>query len=188
MPPLSPSDRGSKFFPGAPGRCKSLNLISQRGGGQRSRRKTPKDFLAGLRGFRWSPAPELPPGAKFQSFTSLALPRVFGGPVDYGLEIPTTRGAIFTATLLQGGGGVTSDNDAGAWAVDSNGATRCLFRKGDLIGGKKVTSFDFLQAVNGSPGVTRAFNENYGAMWRARYEDGTSGIVSTTIPLPTGTP
>jgi hypothetical protein len=133
-------------------------------------------------------APELAAGVVFRSFSSLALPRVFEGPVDVGEPLPTTRGAIFTASLAVGVGGVTTDNDRGAWAVDSTGVTRCIFREGDTIAGKTLRTFTFLQAVSGSPGVTRAFNENYGVTWRAQFTDGSSAIMSTAIPSPTPTP
>jgi hypothetical protein len=133
-------------------------------------------------------APELPMGTTFRSFVSLALPRVFEGPIDVGEPIPTTRGAIFTARLNHGVGGVTADDDRGAWAVDSKGVTRCLFREGDTIAGKTLKKFSFLQEVNGSHGVTRAFNENYGATWRAQFTDGSSAVMSTSIPSPTPTP
>ncbi len=133
-------------------------------------------------------APELPAGAVFRSFASLALPRVFEGPVDPSETLPVSRGPIFTASLVPGAGGVTAENDRGAWAVDSKGVTRCLFREGDTIAGKTLKNFSFLQAVSGSPGVTRAFNENYGATWRAQFTDGSSALINTAIPSPTLTP
>lgn len=133
-------------------------------------------------------APEVPDGAVFRKFHSLALPRIFRGPIEPGEPVPTTRGAIFTATLEHGVGGVTAENDRGAWAVDSTGVTRRLFREGDSIAGKTLKRFDFLQAVSGSHGVTRAFNENYIATSRTVFTDGSSALMITVIPTPTTTP
>jgi hypothetical protein len=106
-------------------------------------------------------------GEKFSSFRSLALP---GG----------TAGPLFVAKLA--GGGVNSRNDTGAWAADSSGSLRLLFRENQRIGTKRVLSFNFLSEVSGSPGATRAFNGNGQVAWRATFTDGTTGIVVTEIP------
>jgi hypothetical protein len=133
-------------------------------------------------------APEMPAGALFQDFSSLALPRVYSGPIEPGEPAPATRGPIFTATLKIGFGNVTAANDRGAWAVDSQGLTRCLFREGDTIAGKTLKEFSFLQPAGISEGVTRAFTENYSVAWRALFTDGSSALMNTVIPTPTPTP
>ena len=106
-------------------------------------------------------------GVKFALFRSLALP---GG----------TTGPLLVAKLA--GGGVNTQNDLGVWTVDTSGSLRLLFREGQRIGTKRVLSFTVLSAVSGSPGVTRAFNNNGQVAWRATFTDGTTGIVVTDIP------
>lgn len=115
-------------------------------------------------------AADVPEGAVWRRFTSLAMP---GG---------AAQGALFTADLRHGAGGVEASNDAGLWAVDSYGALRKLFREGDAIGGKTLLRFNVLKAVSGSPGVTRAFNSASQVAWRASFTDGTSAVVVTSIP------
>ena len=112
-------------------------------------------------------AAEAPAGALWGAFKSLAMP---------------ARGALLSATLTQGAGGVNGSNDAGLWAVDGEGALRLLFREGDTIGGKVLKSFIVLKAVSGSPGVTRAFNDNGQIVWRATFTGGSTAIVVTTVP------
>ncbi len=108
-------------------------------------------------------------GAKWDRFVSLALP---GGSI----------GPIVHATMVRGAGGVTAANDAGVWAVDSTGTLRHLFREGDEVNGKTVKSFTVLNAVPGSPGVTRAFNNLAQVVWRAVFTDRSTGIVITSVP------
>ena len=112
-------------------------------------------------------AAEVPAGALWEGFKSLAI---------------SNRGPLLSAVLAQGAGGVDGSNDAGLWAVDGVGALRLLFREGDTIGGKVLKGFTVLKAAAGSPGVTRAFNDNAQVVWRASYTDGTSAVVVTTIP------
>ena len=108
------------------------------------------------------------PGAKWESFTSLA--------------ITASRGPIFTASLVLGEGGVTANKATGVWAMASDGALQLLFRAGDKIDGKKLLSFNVLKAVPGSTGVTHSFNGNGSVIWRATFADGTQEIIETTIP------
>jgi hypothetical protein len=70
----------------------------------------------------------------------------------------------------------------GAWAVDRAGDVRLLVREGGAIEGTVVKHFNLLREVDGSPGVTRAFNNRRQVVWHATYEDGTTGIVLTQVP------
>lgn len=115
-------------------------------------------------------ADEAPAGAFWKSFTSLALP---GG----------TRGPLLLATLIPGGGNVTTDNDLGLWGVDSSGDLRLLVRENvTMIDGKTVKAFAVLKAVSGTPGVTRSFNSAGAVVLRVIFIDNTSAIVKITVP------
>jgi len=57
-----------------------------------------------------------------------------------------------------------------------------VIREGDEIAGKRVKSIQALNAVNGLPGATRAFNSSQQMVWRAAFTDKTSAIVLTTLP------
>lgn len=113
-----------------------------------------------------TPPPGVPEGARWKSFVSLAAP---GGGV----------GPIFTATLQ--GRGITATNDTGLWAVDTHGILRCLFREGDQIANKTLKSFDVLNAVAGTRGAARAFNEHAQIVWRAKFTDGSAAVIRTTV-------
>jgi hypothetical protein len=117
-------------------------------------------------------ASECADGARWSKFLSLAAP---GGPGE---------SVIFTALLAKGPGGVNASNDMGAWARDSDGRLRLLFREGDALDGKKLKTFTFLNAAKGATGVTRSWNANGRITWRAEYDDGATAIVVTTIPTP----
>ncbi len=114
-----------------------------------------------------SPPPDVPEGARWKAFVSLAAP---GGGV----------GPVFTATLR--GSGITAANDKGLWAIDTHGLLRCLFREGDQVASKTLKSFDVLNAVAGTRGAARAFNERTQIVWRAVFADGSAGIIRTTVP------
>ena len=96
-----------------------------------------------------------------------------------GLAIAPSRGPIFTATLK---GAVISGNSTGAWAVDFTGTTRLLFRSGDVIDGKTVKSFTMLNALVGTMGNTRSFNDSGQLLWLATFVDKTTAIIKTEIP------
>lgn len=111
--------------------------------------------------------PGTPVGTKWKSFVSLALPAGDIGPV-------------FHATMS--GSGVKTSNDAGVWAVDTTGQLRLLFREGITIDGQMVKTFAVLNAVRGSSGVTRAFNNTSLVVWRADFANHTSAIVVSSVP------
>jgi hypothetical protein len=116
-----------------------------------------------------------PVGAKWKSFTSLALP---GGDV----------GPVFTANLQKGigiapgPGGVTSLNDFGLYALDGAGAVRELVREGQSLLGKTVKTFNVLKAVSGSAGVTRSFNNAGSIVVLVTFTDDTTAIVRIDLP------
>ena len=122
---------------------------------------------------------EEPPGApdaKWKSFDALALPVAGHGP-------------IFVASLVAGSkhvpgpGGVTPETNQGVWALDSTDTLQLLFRSGvTQIDGQTVKTFTVLQAVKGTPGVTRSFNTSATIVWHATFTDGSSSIVITSVP------
>ena len=61
---------------------------------------------------------------------------------------------------------------------------KALFREGDVINGRTLSSFNVLGIVNGSPGQRRAWTESAepALAWRAFFTDGSSAIVKTTVP------
>jgi hypothetical protein len=114
---------------------------------------------------------DLPTGAQWSSFTSLA--------------IASARGPIFAATLVPGHGqGVSKATASGVWAMDFNGTLRTLFRTGDttIISGRTLKSFTLLNASVGSTGVTRSFNSNGQVAWLATFTNNTQAIVVTEVP------
>ena len=115
------------------------------------------------------PALDLPAGAQWKSFASLAI--AGGG-----------RGPVFSGSLVSGKGGVTAANASGVWATDFTGTLRTLFRTGDIVGGKTVKSFSLLKASTGTSGVTRSFNDAAQVAWIAMFADRTTAIVITEIP------
>ena len=119
--------------------------------------------------------PEVPAGAKWDDFKSLAFPGASS-------EADFLRGPIFLATMQRGVGGVHERNDTGVWAVDSESTLRLLFREGGTVAGGIVKTIAVLDAVPGSPGVTRSFNNNAQVVWRATFTDGGSAIVVTQVP------
>lgn len=110
-----------------------------------------------------------PAGAKWHSFTSIALP---GG----GL------GPLFTAKLQTGAGGITSANDCGLYVLDSTLTVVELLRENQPLGDLVVKRFSVLKAVNGSEGVTRSFNSNREVVATVTFTDGSNGIVKLTVP------
>jgi len=116
---------------------------------------------------------DLPVGAQFNTFTSLA--------------IAANRGPIFTATLVPGKGGIAKTATSAAFALDGEGKIRRLFGLTDPIdfgGGtmKPLKSFTLLSPTVGNTGVTRSFNDAQQITWRATFADKTQAIVTTVVP------
>jgi hypothetical protein len=114
-------------------------------------------------------AAECEEGTRWSRFVSLAIP---GG----------NTGPLLLATLGKGDGHVNATNDCGLWGVDSSGALRLLLREGDEIEGKPVKSFNVLEAVPGSKGVTRSFNSNARVVLRITFTDSSSAILKIQVP------
>jgi hypothetical protein len=92
---------------------------------------------------------------------------------------------MFTAKLSSSGSRVTSANDQGLWAADSNGVLRLVTREGDQVTGKTLRTFKLLEAIPGSPGQRRSWTTSDPAatlIYLASFTDGTSAIITTTIP------
>lgn len=91
-------------------------------------------------------APGAPTGARWKAFVSVAA---------VGKGTASDRALAFTATLVEGLGGVTSANDLGLWIATSAGTTLAL-REGTSVTwlGKKrkVKSFAALASRAGTPG------------------------------------
>ncbi len=117
------------------------------------------------------------PGAKWKSFSSVAMPGGHAGP-------------LFTASLVkglagaEGPGGITGANDFGFYATDyDTGAVFEIVREGQqVLGDKTVKSFSVLKAVPGSAGSARAFNTLHEIILIINFTDHTSGIVGVLIP------
>ena len=110
-----------------------------------------------------------PAGAKWKAFTSLALP---GG----------ATGPLFTATLLQGVGGITSIDDLALYGVDSTGALSELLRENQPLLGGTAKTFVVLKALAGSPGAGRSFNNAAQVALFVTFTDATTAIVKIALP------
>lgn len=113
---------------------------------------------------------DLPAGAQWKSFTSLAI--AGGG-----------RGPIFTGTLVPGPGGVKTTDATGVWAMDVTGKIRTLFRTETVIEGKTLKTFTLLKATVGNTGVARSYNNKAKLTWLATFkEDSSQAIIVTELP------
>lgn len=109
-----------------------------------------------------------PPGAKWKTIGSVAL--------------PDGMGPLFTSTLQRGVGGITSLDDSGLYAVDSSGHLQQLLRRNQPLLGNTLNAFTVLKAVAGSAGVTRSFNANREVVVYVRFTDNSAGIVKFVVP------
>jgi hypothetical protein len=118
------------------------------------------------------------PGAKWASFSSLALPDN-AAPVFVGKLAPGAGG-----TALPNGIGAT--NNIGVWAIDSTGTLRLIVRTGDIlkVGGQpKVLSLvTILGPVLGSAGQARSYNTTRYLVFRATFTDRSQAIMQLVIP------
>jgi|GEM_PF-1145811 len=122
-----------------------------------------------------APAPGSP-GAKWKSFSSVALA---GGET----------GPLFTAFLQKGAqgtagpGGITGANDFGLYCTDyDTGAVTELVREGQPLNGKTVKTFSVLKAASGSAGSSRAFNPQHRVVLLVTFDDRSTAIVGITLP------
>jgi uncharacterized repeat protein (TIGR03803 family) len=117
--------------------------------------------------------PGAPIGARWKSFSSLAIA---GGDT----------GPLFTGTLKSGlpagANRISGKDDFGLYARDSFGTLRELLRENQPLSGKTVKTFSVLKAIAGSAGVTRSFNAKRQVAARVTYTDGGTAIVKIEIP------
>jgi hypothetical protein len=107
-------------------------------------------------------------GARWKSFTTVALPK--------------GRGPAFIATLELGRAGITASNDKGLWATDSSGSVMKLIQEGDPIGGSKVLTFQALATVPGSPAQRRSFNDNGDVVIHVSDASGGTHLLHVNVP------
>jgi hypothetical protein len=111
-------------------------------------------------------------GPLWSQFTSYALP---GGE---------NAGPVFIAKL--NGPTVKPTNNLGLWAVDSNGKLRLLLRTQDdlVVGPKtlKITNLRLLNALPGSFGVARSYNETGSVAVQVFLSDRSQALVRIDVP------
>jgi hypothetical protein len=115
-------------------------------------------------------------GGVFGSFCAVVLPDGATGPIF------TAALASKTAGISPGPGGVTTANDFGLWATDSQGALTLLLREGDALAGRRVSQFSVLHHVSGSPDQARAFNSNAELVVLVTFSDRAQTLLRITIP------
>ena len=118
------------------------------------------------------------PGARWASFTSLAL--------------PDNSGPVFVAKLAAGingtelPAGVNGTNNMGVWGVDSSGDLRLLVRTGDVLHvegqSKTLSLMTLLNPVLGSPGQARSYNGAQDIVFRAQFTDRSQAIMRIHLP------
>lgn len=115
-----------------------------------------------------------PEGAKWKSFTSVALPGNGLGPV-------------FTAFLQKGSrtvpgpGGVMAADDFGLYATHPDGSPRELIREGQPLLGKTVRTFSVLKTALGSAGTKRSFNDGGSIVVLVTFTDYSTAIVRVDL-------
>ena len=115
-----------------------------------------------------------PVGAKWKTFSSLALPGHLGPVFTAMLE----KGPNGTA----GPGGVTGADDLGLYAVDASGVLHELLRENQTLEGQTVKTFNVLKALAGSAGSTRSFNNGGSIVVLVTFVGGNTAIVRIDIP------
>jgi hypothetical protein len=122
-------------------------------------------------------APGCPVGVTFSAFDELVLDDANGATQQGGV--------LFLATLR--GGGVTSANNTGIFAVDRTGQLQLIVRTGAVLGGKTVVSLSFLPIETaGSAKVSgqgRSFSPSTGNLvYNATFSDRSQAILSVVFP------
>jgi|GEM_PF-4852672 len=115
-----------------------------------------------------------PQGARWSSFSSLALPDGIG--------------PVFVAKLQPGRGGVNARNQTGLWAQDRFGLLRLIVRTGDPIlidptlPKKKIASLTCLPLVLQTPDHARSYNASGQLIYKATCTDRTQAIFRVDFP------
>jgi hypothetical protein len=135
--------------------------------------------------------------------TSNAAPGLGAGAKFSGFGTPTINAdgrVAFWASLLDGEGGVTQDNDTGIWVQDRAGNLRLVALEGQQLDVDSGAGLDMrtISSLTFGPDVTYFFGEgsgnedgrpshfnNHGRLtfW-AEFTDGSSGVFVTTVPEP----
>jgi hypothetical protein len=124
-------------------------------------------------------APDVTDGAKFASFVYPYLD-------DYSIN--ALGQVAFLGNLT--GDGVTSKNDQGIWATDYTGQLHLLAREGDSIEifpdmFRTIAELDYASHSNNEDGRASGFNDLGQLVFRATFNDGTSGVfVSDLVAVP----
>ncbi len=120
----------------------------------------------------------LPAGGRFDRFVSVVKPDGVG------------YGAFISALLkISGREGVTRNNRAALFAVDSKGELRRILRTGDLVESagpgsprKSVRSFVALAAAPGSIGAARGYSTEGRVNALVTFPDRTQAVLSIQVP------
>ena len=109
-------------------------------------------------------------GQVWTAFLTLALPGGAGA------------GPIFLGKVA--GTGVTARNNTGLWAVDSTGRVLLLLRTGGSIGAstKKITAMTLLNALPGTTGAARSYNDAGSIALLATFDDRSQSLVRVDVP------
>jgi hypothetical protein len=92
-----------------------------------------------------------------------------------GLPMPTSNGAVaFLAKMVEGSGGVTSDDDTGLW-IDTGSGPLLVLREGQPFDGSTIKSFKLMTARSGAAGQGHALEHS-----------GSTGYVVALIKLADG--
>jgi hypothetical protein len=99
--------------------------------------------------------------------------------------LPDQGGVVFLATL-KASKTVTSSNNLGIWAVDTDGILKQVVRTGNGISlngvGKSITGLTVFTAPTASTGQTRDFNSAGDLLFKAALNDRSTSIIQTTFP------
>jgi hypothetical protein len=111
-------------------------------------------------------------------------PTVFAQFVQFVL--PDSGGIAFLANLQNGWGGVTSMNNQGIWAVGSDGVLRMIACKGSIVKvngvAKAILALTAFEPPTAASGQSRHFTSQNMLVYRATFNDGTSGVLQSVYP------
>lgn len=133
-------------------------------------------------------APGTPIGANFGEFSTYSTFST--------LAFNSAGQAAFHTKLVTGGGGVTSSNDTGIWAVDRNGDLKLIVREGDLLDVddgpgielRTVMSLSMIGGAGNEGGGSSSFNDLGQLIFQVTFSDFSQGVfvsnLVSTVPEP----